>query len=285
MSPLVSVILPVYNNEKTIGAAVSSILNQSFTDFELIIVNDGSVDGTQAVLKAYDDPRIVIIGDVNNQGLPRRLNQALALSRGTYIARMDADDLALPERLARQVAFLETHKDVDLLAARAVVFGDGGEIVGLLPYAGSHDEIARHPWNSFPMPHPTWMARRDWILKYGYAVPEVWRAEDQDLLLRAYLSSRFACLPDILLCYRQGAFNFKKTAIARRNLLRAQLSFFFENKLYLYALLSLGGFCIKTSFDVLQLCPLFAQFYVHKKLGVEIPAESLAVIKQTLGRA
>lgn len=250
MNPYVSVILPVYNNERTIAAAVGSILNQSFTNFELIIVNDGSTDKTAEYLSSLSDSRIRIIGDHNNQGLPKRLNQAVRESRGVYIARMDADDISFPERLTKQVAFLDAHPDVDLVAGRAVVFDDAGKIHGLLAYAARHAEITKRPWNTIPMPHPTWMMRKSWITKFFYALPEVWRAEDQDLLLRAHTSSVYACMPDVVLCYRQGAFNFKKTALARRNLLKAQLSYFLSRSEGISAGLSFFVFVVKTVMDL-----------------------------------
>ena len=252
MSPYVSVILPVYNNERTIAAAVQSILNQTYTDFELIIVNDGSTDKTAEYLSSLNDPRVRIIGDQTNQGLPRRLNQAVAESRGVYIARMDADDVAFPERLAKQVEYLDSHRNVDLVAARAVVFNDAGELFGLLPYAATHTEITKNPWNAIPMPHPTWMMRKKWIEKYLYALPEVWRAEDQDLLLRAHKESVYACLPDVLLCYRQGGFNFKKTALARRCLFKAQQEYFLSRNDYKSAFLSLLILGAKTFKDVIS---------------------------------
>ncbi len=282
--PIVSVILPVYNNEHTVIAAVQSILTQTFSDFELIVINDGSRDGTQKLLSTLTDKRIKIVGDDKNIGLPRRLNQGIAAARGQYIARMDADDVAHPERLEKQVAFLDTHPDIDVLATRAAVFEDGGKIIGLLPFAALHKDIVKRPWHTFPMPHPTWMMRRDWIVKYGYAVPEIWRAEDQDVLLRAYRESQYACLPDVLLCYRQGAFDAHKTALARRHLLGAQVSNFIEHKEYLFVVSSIGVFLIKTVMDVLQsVSPRFKEYRQHK-FAADIPQDVYKSIQNILGR-
>lgn len=264
---MLSVILPVFNNERTILAAVQSILQQSFTDFELIVMNDGSTDGTLGVLDGIADPRLKVMGDHTNQGLPRRLNEALTQCRGKYVARMDADDLAFPDRFQKQVTYLERHLDIDVVAGRAVVFDDQHRIFGLLPFAPDHATITRRPWNNFPMPHPTWMGKRDWFLKYGYALPEIWRAEDQDLLLRSYQSSRFACLPDVVLCYRQGKFQYQKTSIARRHTLKSQLGFFTQHKNYKNAALSVGVFIAKSLFDVAQLFPFISGYYRNKKLS------------------
>lgn len=269
MMPLLSVILPVYNNERTVLAAVQSILAQSFTDFELIVINDGSTDGTLNVLNSIYDVRLRVVGDSKNLGLPRRLNEALALCHGKYVARMDADDLSFLDRFQKQIDYLEMHPGIDVVAGRAVVFDDQHRIVGLLPFAEYHSEITAHPWNNFPMPHPTWMGRRDWFLKYGYALPEIWRAEDQDLLLRSYQSSRFACIPDLVLCYRQSAFHYGKTSIARRHTLKSQLGFFASRKDYTSAVLSLGVFLTKSLFDLAQLFPVLSNFYRTRKFSVK----------------
>src|ERR1700684_499695 len=102
MCPLVSIGMPVYDCEKTIAVSLRSILNQTFTEWELIIIDDGSQDGTLARAREFDDPRIRIVDGQRNLGLPARLNQAVHLSGGTYFARMDGDDIAYPERIEKQ---------------------------------------------------------------------------------------------------------------------------------------------------------------------------------------
>lgn len=282
--PIVSVVLPIYNNERTVMAAVQSILTQTFSDFELILINDGSSDGTQKILSVLSDSRIKIMGDNKNIGLPRRLNQGVAAARGQYIARMDADDVAHPERLEKQVTFLNTHPDIDVLATRAVVFENDSQILGLLPFSAQHKDIVKRPWHTFPMPHPTWMMRRDWIIQYGYAVPEVWRAEDQELLLRAHRDSQYACLPDVLLCYRQGAFDVHKTLLARRQLLCAQVSNFMKHKEYLSVVLAVAVFLIKIAMDIFQvLSPRFKEYRKHKYAS-DIPHDVYRSVQNILGK-
>lgn len=265
-------------------AAVQSILTQTFSDFELILINDGSSDGTQKILSVLSDSRIKIMGDNKNIGLPRRLNQGVAAARGQYIARMDADDVAHPERLEKQVTFLNTHPDIDVLATRAVVFENDSQILGLLPFSAQHKDIVKRPWHTFPMPHPTWMMRRDWIIQYGYAVPEVWRAEDQELLLRAHRDSQYACLPDVLLCYRQGAFDVHKTLLARRQLLCAQVSNFMKHKEYLSVVLAVAVFLIKIAMDIFQvLSPRFKEYRKHKYAS-DIPHDVYRSVQNILGK-
>lgn len=282
MEPKISVILPVYNNEKTIAAAMRSIFNQSYTDFELIVINDGSSDRTAEILNSFQDQRLRVIGDGKNMGLPRRLNQGIDLARGQYIARMDADDISFPERLEKQVSYLESHGNIDLLATRAVTFNDRKELMGMLPYAGAHEDIVSRPWNSIPMPHPTWIARREWISRYKYALPEIWYAEDQDLLLRAHQESRYACLPDILLCYYQGKFRYKKTCIARRNLFRAQRAYFLSHQQYGSVMLSCCVFGIKSIMDIVQLLPFGQRKIRAARWSNSIPENIRARVQKLL---
>lgn len=272
--PKVSVILPVYNNHRTVAGAVRSILDQSFTDFELLVVNDGSNDGTDAVLAAVSDARVRIISDGKNLGLPRRLNQVVAMAEGQYIARMDADDIAFPDRLQKQADYLDAHTDIDVLAMRAIVFDDSKSLLGLMPFAAHHADICRRPWSAFPMPHPTWMVRRSWFDKYHYAIPEIWRAEDQDILLRGHQDSCYACLPDVGLCYRQNIFSFPKVGMARRSLLRAQLSYFLGRGQYAYSTLSLIGFVVKTASDIVHLFKSHGKPYIKSNFCTDFPAGS-----------
>lgn len=117
--PKVSVILPVYNEEKRLASAVKSILNQTFTDFEFLIINDGSKDKTDDVIHSFSDNRIRLINNEKNIGLVRTLNKGIFLAQGEYMARIDADDLALPTRLEKQVNYLEQNSEVAVLGTAA----------------------------------------------------------------------------------------------------------------------------------------------------------------------
>ena len=229
-TPVLSVLLPCRNGARTLALALRSILNQTFGDFELLLLNDGSTDDSVAIASALGDPRIRILGDGIGRGLPLRLNEGVTVARGRYIARMDADDVCFPKRFAQQVGFLDAHSEVDLVGCRAVVFRDSGEVVGLLPFASDHAALCARPWRNIPLAHPTWMGRRSWFLAHPYRIPEVRRAEDQELLLRSYLDSRYACLNDVLLGYRQGPFQLQRTLVARRALLAAQLGLFAQRR-------------------------------------------------------
>jgi len=112
MKPTVSVLMPVFNGEQFLRPAMNSILNQTFTDFEFIIVDDGSTDHSREILNSYTDSRVRLICNESNIGLTDSLNRGLEAASGNYIARMDQDDISLPERLAKQVAFMDSHPEV-----------------------------------------------------------------------------------------------------------------------------------------------------------------------------
>lgn len=202
--PKVTIAMSVLNAASTVGPAVRSIVEQTYTNWELIVLDDGSTDATPGIVRSFADSRIRFVQDGRNLGLAARLNQAVASATGKYIARMDADDIAYPDRLLRQVAFLEANPDVDLVGTSAVVFAGNGATVGVFPVETDHARITARPDLGFALPHPTWLGRRDWFVRYGYR-ETARRAQDQDLLLRAHRASRFANLPEVLLGYRQEA--------------------------------------------------------------------------------
>ncbi|SVC41049.1 uncharacterized protein METZ01_LOCUS293903, partial [marine metagenome] len=111
--PLITVLMPVYNGAKYLNEAIDSILNQTFQNFEFIIIDDGSTDDSVKIIKSYDDNRIRLVENRNNLGQSETLNKGLSLTRGKYIARMDQDDISMPERLKKQFEFMENNSDVD----------------------------------------------------------------------------------------------------------------------------------------------------------------------------
>lgn len=218
--PIVSIGMPVRNCESTVRPAIRSLLKQTYENWELWLLDDGSIDGTVNIVREFNDSRINVISDGQNLGLAARLNQAVGLARGKYFARMDGDDISYPARLARQVAFLESRQDVDLLGCGAVVFDGKGRAVGRLPTNLEHSEICAKPSAGFYLAHPTWLGRMEWFRKHPYR-EDAMRAQDQDLLLRTYRQSRFAALPDILLGYRQMSLSLSRTLRGRYHFSRA----------------------------------------------------------------
>ncbi|MDQ6998485.1 MAG: glycosyltransferase family 2 protein [Mariprofundus sp.] len=218
--PLVTIALPVYNGAATLSVAICSMLMQSFSDWELIILNDASTDDSLAVMRSFDDSRIRLVEGEGNIGLSARLNMAMDMARGEYFARMDQDDISFPQRLEKQLAYLQAHPDVDLLSANVVVFEGTDEVLGQWDVgSGTHEYICRHPWRGFYMAHPTWMGRLHWFRHYRYRTCAD-GAEDQDLLYRSFRQSHFACLSEPLLAYREARV-LKKMYRARMVVLRS----------------------------------------------------------------
>jgi len=250
-SPLVTVVLPVYNGGAALRMAVASICLQTLREWELILIDDGSTDDCLGGLD-FADGRIRIIRDGKNLGLAARLNQGIDLAKGRFFARMDQDDVAYPARLERQVKFLNRHPDIDVVGARAIAFRNEGIPVGLLPFRATHDGICAQPWNGFYLPHPTWMGRIDWFRRHRYAMPELVRAEDQDLLLRTYDSSRFACIDEVLLGYKKELMPLGKLWTARVNVARSQLRRHIAKGRWMYAALGCSASLAKGVFDLVR---------------------------------
>jgi glycosyltransferase involved in cell wall biosynthesis len=200
--PLVTIGLPVLNAEATLPAAIESIRMQSFTDWELLVIDDGSIDRSPelAMKAAAQDTRIHALCDGLHVGLAARLNQVVQAARGRLFARMDADDIAYPNRLRLQVDFLTAQPDVDLVGGAMLVFGERGVARGVRRGPTTHGAICSRPHWGFRMFHPTWTGRTTWFSDHGYRPSPT---EDQDLLFRAHRTSRYANLPEVLAGYRE----------------------------------------------------------------------------------
>lgn len=201
-NPTVSIGMSVLNNERTVGQAVRSIVNQTFQDWELLVFDDGSTDETADIVRGFQDPRIRLLQDGENKGLPARLNEAVDAASGELFARMDGDDVSYPERLGLQVDYLRSHPDVDLVGGGVMVFFDETRVTGKRIAPEAHAVICRAPYRGFPMAHPTYCGRLAWFKKHRYSEQAV-RCEDQDMLLRAFRTSKYANVQQIVLGYRE----------------------------------------------------------------------------------
>jgi glycosyltransferase involved in cell wall biosynthesis len=201
-TPCVSVLMPVFNGEPYLAEAIESILHQTFRDYELIIINDGSTDGSAAIIERYRraDSRIRAY-DQSNCGLAATLNRGLGLARGEYIARMDQDDISLNGRLAAQVAFMTAHREVGICGAWVETFDPSRRTVLQLP---AENALIRS-WLLFEsvLPHPSVVMRRKVLSKAGLFYDEsCMHAEDYDLWVRASRCTALANVPQVLLRYR-----------------------------------------------------------------------------------
>lgn len=186
VEPVISVIMPVFNCAQFLDLAIESILSQTFTDFEFIIINDGSTDDTEKVIQKYSDPRIRYVRNASNQGLVYSLNKGIDLARGEFVARMDGDDISTPDRFELQTEYLRLHPDVTLLSTTVLLIDESGKPSGVWQHDSakiSAGEIRSFlPFNNC-IAHPSIMAPRFVLNRYRYR-PEQSQSEDYDLWLR-----------------------------------------------------------------------------------------------------
>lgn len=199
-SPLITVFMPVYNGLKYLPEAVESILGQTHPDFEFLIIDDGSTDGSLEYLRNLTDPRIRLITQPQNIGLRANYNCGLAEASGRYIAIMDQDDIAMPMRLKLQWDFMEAHPDVGLCGGKAEIFGVRNE-PPWVSYFG-HDELRVALLFENPICHPSVMLRAAVLREHGLDYPENPFAEEYLLWTKIAAHSHLANLQDVLLRYR-----------------------------------------------------------------------------------
>jgi len=197
-TPMISVVMPVYNGKKYLNEAIDSILNQSYTDFEFIILNDGSTDQTEDIILSYDDPRIVYVKNEENLQIVKTLNKGIALAKGKYIARMDADDISFPDRFEKQITFLNKNPHIDILGTWFETFGKK-KYIQKLPT--DHEQIKSALLLYTPLAHPTVFIKSEVIKKYHY--PENYpKSEDCALWIQLINRVYFSNIPEVLLLYR-----------------------------------------------------------------------------------
>lgn len=202
--PYVSVVMAVYNGERHLYETISSILSQTFTDFEFLIINDGSTDSTAELLAGMTDPRIIVLHNDQNQGLPYSLNKGLARACGQYIARIDVGDLAVPERLKKQVSFLERHPEVGIIGTGYSRIDENGQELGIKRNPSSDLEIRWMSLLKNPFFHPTVMLRKDVLDRHNLAYdPTFHTSQDYELWTRLLEHTQGANLDELLVLYRK----------------------------------------------------------------------------------
>ncbi|MFC2249756.1 glycosyltransferase [Labrys portucalensis] len=216
--PLVSVVMPVHNRVRYCAEAIDSILSQTLADFELVIVDDGSTDGTSAFLEWYRglDVRIRLFRNEVNRGVSASLNHGIAQARCDLVVRMDSDDISLPERLARQVAFMTAHPEILAAGSALRMIDAGGNIAGP-PSKVETDPQILHFRPS--LAHPTTILRREAVLSVGGYRPAFDHAEDVDLWFRLGEVGMLGNHPEVLLHYRAHPGNVHQTHRRRQSFL------------------------------------------------------------------
>ena len=221
-NPLVSILMPVYNTAPYLREAMDSMLSQTFTDFELIVLDDCSPDDAEEILDTYTDPRIVRYKGEKNAGLSNVLNVGIGMARGKYIARMDSDDISLPERLQIQVDYLEAHLDVDLVSVGMRLFG-AREVTWIREQ--NLEKVKIEALFHSPVLHASSVWRKDSFEIRGLRFrQEMVPSEDYDLWTRALVKGlKLVNLPEVLYKYRihdaQATFQTEKTAEKDRQVL------------------------------------------------------------------
>jgi len=194
--------MPVYNAGQFLSESIKSILNQSFTDFEFIIIDDASSDNSVFLIKNYSDNRIVFIQNQHNIGVAQSLNKGIGVAKGRYIVRMDADDISIAGRLERQVDFMDNNPEVGISGGWVKLFGLGLSSIARVPLAPQ--EVSAYMLFETPLWHVTVIMRRELLIKFNlYYNPAFSRSEDYDLWTRAIQYFSVANLGEVLVRVRE----------------------------------------------------------------------------------
>lgn len=227
---LISIGIPFYNCEDFLADAIKSILAQSYKDWELILIDDGSTDRSLEIACSFQDSRIRVISDGQNKKLPFRLNQIIEAAKGDYIARMDADDMVDPYRLEKQIEILLKHKDVDLVSTGVASISNDNQIRGIRTYnnciLSKYDIVS----GNIGIVHASILARKSWYLRNKYREGII--AEDYELWNRAFFNSDLKCykLAEPLYYYREDG---NVTSVKLLRAYRNQISIISEYKKYI----------------------------------------------------
>lgn len=212
-SDLISVALPVYNNKETIAKTIKSVISQTYGNWELIIVNDASTDGSEKIIQKFQDKRITLINHKTRRHIAKSLNEIIDKAKGDYLARIDGDDYCYPERFQKQLKYLKKNPGIDLVGCNMIIVDSHGKLLGKRIFK----KISNNSYSNIYIAHPTFFGKTSFFKKYRYKSPP-YSAQDQDLLFRASKESNYAILDEILVCYRENL-NLKKIARTRLNLI------------------------------------------------------------------
>lgn len=274
-TPLVSVIMPAYNVEKYINKSISSVLQGSFKDIELIIIEDCSTDGTYARIKEFSDTRIQIIKHERNEGLVYTLNEGLSLCKGKYIYRMDSDDIAYPDALRKQVEFMQSHEKIGLLGGDAVVIDENDNKTKAYLYSSDPKALALTMLAKNCIMHPSVLLRRDVLIKHQLSYsPSQKRMEDYGLWVRLMKYTTLATLGEPTVFYRHHTSSV--TAIAKDEKSQGD----FENREKIIKQL-MSFFSIELSQSQLN---LYTKAVMHYKLSLDEKKEIYNIFKEVISK-
>lgn len=253
--PLVTVGVPFYNSERFLSDAVKSVINQTYTNLEIILMDDGSTDSSLKIALKFKnrDKRIKVISDGENVGLPKRLNQLSELAKGTYYARMDADDIMFPERISKQITYLLKNPKIDVLGTGLISIDNSTDILGLRKFSSLDKVTLKQTLNGPWAAHPSVTGKSSWFKENRYD-ENLKRAQDFEFWIRTVEKSDFARTNEPLLFYREAstssmAKRLKSTRFAIRTYWRnkTKIGLLYSIK---QALLSMGKVVLYFSFFI-----------------------------------
>lgn len=278
----VTIAIPFHNDEKYLRYSIHSVLNQSFKDWELILLDDGSKDKSLEIAKNFECEKIKVVSDGFNKGLAVRLNELTRMSKGKYYARMDADDVMDIERIEKQVKYLEEHPEVDVVGSDVYVIDKDNHIIGKTNTTIREPKSFHDILNGGQFVHPSVMGKRQWFVEHPYD-EKLQRMQDKGLWLRTVSSSVFIIQPQVLMYYRAGGLPTMKKNINELKCLKTiyftilgkeQHRYGFACKLYFVSLVKL---CVYAIFE------LFGQTdFLVKRRYFELKEEELNTSKQRL---
>lgn len=201
--PLISIVMPAYNAEQYISRAIASILNQTFKDFELIIINDASTDNTLKIIQKYKnlDNRIRVLNNKSHLLIAESLNKATSLAQAEIIARMDADDISLPNRLELQYSFLSKNPDIAVLGANIIIIDKDGKEISRREYPTESEQLKKIMFLYSPFAHPVVMFRKKIFQEFGGYDLKMVPCEDIDLWFKIGSKYKFATIPNTVMQY------------------------------------------------------------------------------------
>ncbi|MFC6040249.1 glycosyltransferase family 2 protein [Paenisporosarcina macmurdoensis] len=200
MHPKITIGIPFYDNEKTLEIAIKSVLTQTYQNWELLLVNDGSKDKSIDIAKKFDDPRIKLLNDGENKGLIYRLNEMIDITKTDYFFRMDSDDIMHPQRIEKQLNFLLENTSIDIVGSSAIIIDEDNQVYGSR-FVNNDINNKRLTLYFGKFIHPTIAGKTDWFKKHKYD-PLFYRSEDHELWVRTIEESNFYNIKEPLLFYR-----------------------------------------------------------------------------------
>lgn len=222
MNPKVSIVMPVFNQERFLKESILSILIQSYKNFEFLILDDCSTDKSLNIIKSHKDRRIKLYQNKKRQGITKSLNYLVKTAKGKYIARMDGDDISLPDRLQKQARFLAKHKETALVGSWAKIIDERGMVVSEFKYPTNQKKIRRVILGFNPFIHPSVMFRKKVFEKVGGYDENLLYSQDYDLFLRLVINYPCVNLPFYLLKFRWDP-NLEKQKKQHLNALKIRL--------------------------------------------------------------